>query len=42
MAMNITRAVAQQVLSSRGVLPPDLPDFTTEKGQDALKRKRFC
>ena len=36
--MNITRAVAQQVLTSRGLLPADLPDFTTEKGQDELKR----
>ena len=35
-ALDITRAVAQQVLQSRGLLPEDLPDFTTEKGHHLL------
>ena len=33
----MTRAVAQQVLESRGLLPNHLPDFTTEKGREELK-----
>lgn len=37
LVLDISRAVAQQVLESRGLLPVDLPDFTTEKGREKLK-----
>ena len=35
--LDLTRAITQQILETRGVLPPDLPDISTEVGKEQLR-----
>ena len=35
--LDLTRAITQQVLETRGLLPSSLPDITTELGREQLK-----
>ena len=35
--LELTRAITQQVLESRGLLPTTVPDISTEAGREQLK-----
>lgn len=38
--VNVARVITHQILESRQLLPPDMPDFTTEAGKQKLQGKR--